>query len=273
MKNSNVCFFIPKQEPVEELFSVHFVLETSLPTICKPKLLSLYHLYLVVEGNAVLHSRTHDTPLCVGDIFFGLPAVPFSIEPSNNFKYIYISYFGKRANYLAHKLSIHEKNCVFHGFHSLIDLWKNSLAIPMEVAQLRSESLLLYTFSVLFAQYSSNKQQSKTDDVSERVKSYIEEHFTDPQISLNSISKALAYNPKYLSSLFKSTFHVGISDYIITKRIQYAFTLMHQGISLIKNVASLCGFQDPLYFSKVFKQNTGISPRKYLQQISISHLQ
>ena len=274
MKNTNVCFFIPKQESVEGLRCVHFVYETSLPIIRNPKLLSLYHLYLVVDGNAVLHSRTHSTPLHVGDIFFGLPAVPFSIEPSDNFKYIYISYFGERANHLADKLSINEKNCVFYGFHSLIELWRSSLNIPAEVAQLRSESLLLYTFSALSAKYYSiNEQKPKAQSVAEAIKAYIEEHFTDPQLSLHSIGKALSYNPKYLSSLFRTTFHTALSDYIMTKRIQYAFTLINQGIFVVKNVASLCGFRDPLYFSKVFKAYTGLSPRAYLQQLEHSSIQ
>ena len=229
MKNTNICFFIPKQESIEGLRCIHFVYETSLPIISEPKLLSLYHLYLVVEGNATLHSRTHNTPLHVGDIFFGLPATPFRIEPSANFKYVYISYFGERANHLADKLCINEKNCVFRGFHTLIELWRSSLEIPTEAVQLRSESLLLYTFSILSVKcFSKEEQTTKTKSVAEATKAYIEEHFTDPQFSLQSIGTALSYNPKYLSSLFRNTFHTVISDYIMTKRIQYAFTLMNQ---------------------------------------------
>ncbi len=271
MKHSNICFFIPKQDVIEGLNCVHFVLETSLEIIRKPKFLSLYHLYLVVEGNGILHSRTHNTQLHAGDIFFGLPAVPFSIEPSDNFKYIYISYFGERANYLSDKLCINEKNCVFRGFHSIIEFWQNSLGIPAEIAQLRSESLLLYTFSAILAKYYSLENQSTTESVANTIKVYIEEHFTDSQLSLESIGKALSYNPKYLSSRFKNTFHIGISNYITAKRIQYAFTLMNQGVSIIKNIASLCGFRDQLYFSKVFKETTGLSPRAYLQQLTTQH--
>ena len=157
---------------------------------------------------------------------------------------------------------------MFHGFHSLIELWQNSLSIPTESSQLRSESLLLYAFSVLSVQYYSIEKKLKTESVADIAKAYIEEHFTDSKISLQRIGKALSYNPKYISSIFKNTFHTGVSDYILTKRIQYAFTLMNQGVSTIKNIAFLCGFQDPLYFSKVFKTTTGLSPREYLQQLT-----
>ena len=265
MKNSNVCFFIPKQNSVEGLRCVHFVHETSLQIIRNPKLLSTFHLYLIVEGKGVLHSRTHNTNLRAGDIFFGLPAVPFSLETSNDFSYIYISFFGKRANHLTDKLSINEKNCVFHGFYSLIGLWKNSLAIPEETAQLRSESLLLYTFSAISAKYYANKPAPSKQGIAELTKEYIEKHFTDPQLSLQKLSTELSYNPKYLSSVFKNTFHTGISDYITMKRLEYAFTLINQGVTIVKTLSTLCGFRDPLYFSKVFKTNTGVSPRDYLQ--------
>jgi AraC-like DNA-binding protein len=40
---------------------------------------------------------------------------------------------------------------------------------------------------------------------------------------------------------------------------------MVQGITQIKNIAKLSGFSDPLYFSTVFKQKMGVSPKDYLK--------
>ena len=268
MRNQNVCFLIPKQKELETLRTVHFVLETSTAAIQEPKFLSMYYLYLITDGNGVLHLKNREIPLRAGDIFFGLPALAFAFTPLNDFKYIYVSYMGQRANYLIDKFKINAKNCVFHGFNSLIDLWASALKMPTDVAALCSESVLLYTFSVLASKYYSKETEPTIQSTAAAIKKYIDENFSSPQLSLRSISDALSYNSKYLSSLFKNSYKIGICDYIANIRIQYARTLMEQGISTIKNVAMLCGFTDALYFSKVFKAKTGVPPRKYLENLN-----
>jgi AraC-like DNA-binding protein len=42
---------------------------------------------------------------------------------------------------------------------------------------------------------------------------------------------------------------------------------MEEGVANVKNVALLSGFEDPLYFSKVFTASEGISPKVYIQNI------
>ena len=267
MKNQNVCLFIPKQKTFDSIHTVHFVLETSLKTITKPKLLSMYYLHWVVEGEGILHLRNGDIHLYPGDIFFGLPAVPFSLEADENFKYMYVSYLGTRANYLTDKFRINERNCVFRGFEELIELWKNALDMDPAMADLRSESVLLYTFSSIGTKYYPSENTSKEPAAANRIKKYIDENFTNPNLTLNGISASLAYNAKYLSTLFKSAFKISITKYLTTVRIQHACTLMEQGVAGVQNIAFLCGFNDPLYFSKVFKSKMGISPREHLNNL------
>ena len=57
---------------------------------------------------------------------------------------------------------------------------------------------------------------------------------------------------------------IGISEYITAARIQNACTLMNQGFLCVSDIASLSGFRDPLYFSKVFKKTIGSSPKAYI---------
>ena len=267
MENQNVCLFIPKQNNFEPIHTVHFVLETSPQAMEKQKILSMYRMHLVVEGEGILHLRNEDIHLYSGDIFFGLPAVPFSLEPIKDFKYMYVSYLGTRANYLTDKFRINEKNCVFRGFNELTDFWRNALDMDSTVAELRSESVVLYTFSSIGTKYYPSGNKSKEQTAASEAKKYIDDNFTNPELSLQGIAEALSYNPKYLSSLFKSAFKLGISDYITTIRIQHACALMDQGVSGVKNIAFLCGFNDPLYFSKVFKTKMGLSPREHLNKL------
>jgi AraC-like DNA-binding protein len=42
---------------------------------------------------------------------------------------------------------------------------------------------------------------------------------------------------------------------------------MQQGFTGVKNIAGLCGFTDPLYFSKIFKTHMGVSPTDFISNL------
>ena len=83
-------------------------------------------------------------------------------------------------------------------------------------------------------------------------------------ISLQDISSVFFMSEGHLCRLFKKEMGVGFSEYLRDKRVNYARTLFDHGIDSIKNVALLSGFNDPLYFSSVFKKVTGDSPSQYI---------
>jgi AraC family L-rhamnose operon transcriptional activator RhaR len=265
MENENVCFFIPKHENFDTIHTVHFVFETTGSTMEKECVLSLFRMCLVIEGEGIFIQRNTEHALRVGDVFFCLPAMPLSIKPQVGFKYAYISYIGSRANYLMDKFRINEKNCVFHGFESLIDFWYNALQMDVSVADIRSESVLLYTFSSIATKYYPEERKAKPQTTADNIKKYIDVNFSDPELSLHSIAKVLSYNKKYVSASFKENFKVGISDYITTIRIQYACSLLENGAYSIKKVALQCGFNDPLYFSKLFRKKMGLPPTAWMR--------
>jgi transcriptional regulator GlxA family with amidase domain len=54
------------------------------------------------------------------------------------------------------------------------------------------------------------------------------------------------------------------SDYVKNIRIRHAVFLIEQGVRVVKNVALLSGFSDPLYFSGCFRKIVGMSPTEYI---------
>ena len=57
------------------------------------------------------------------------------------------------------------------------------------------------------------------------------------------------------------------TEYLRMLRLKYAVSLLDHGLDSIKNVALLSGFSDPLYFSTVFKQALGVSPKEYVDKL------
>ena len=60
---------------------------------------------------------------------------------------------------------------------------------------------------------------------------------------------------------------MGYTEYLHMFRIKYAISLFENGLDSIKNVAFLSGYSDPLYFSTVFKNKIGISPKNYIKEL------
>lgn len=129
-----------------------------------------------------------------------------------------------------------------------------------ENIDLLSESMLLYAFSRLCPQSREGLSVLHT------VKEYLEDNFQDPTCSLRALSMEIGYNEKYLSHLVKRLLGIGVSEYLRNLRLHHAVLLLESGITSIKNVSQLSGFSDPLYFSKVFRTQFGISPKQYLQK-------
>ena len=74
---------------------------------------------------------------------------------------------------------------------------------------------------------------------------------------------------KYLSALFKRRTGLRFSEYLNEIRIQRARELLQEGSRSLVQVATICGFANPLYFSKVFKKRIGVSPKSYIQNTII----
>ncbi len=69
-----------------------------------------------------------------------------------------------------------------------------------------------------------------------------------------------------LKALFKQQTGIGVNQYLRQLRLCKAMDLLRHGQQTIGEVAALCGFDDSNYFSAVFNQSFGVSPRHYRQR-------
>ncbi len=268
MAEQNVCRFVPRENNDHSIHTVHFVLETKEQIYTGLRLKSLYTVYFVLQGQGRLHTRGQVLPLEKGDVFFSFPAEPFAIESVADFRYMYISFLGARGNRIMDKLGISSKNFHYPDCTELETVWLQGLGSPAELSDISSEAVLLHTFAYLgrrMPEFSSH-ERGRMDLIS-AIQKYVDEHFSDPDFSLERLGSDLKYNKKYLSTVFKRHVGVGIVEYLHTVRIQHACTMLKQGFTSVSDVALRCGYPDAQYFSKVFKRRMSISPREYMASI------
>jgi len=263
----NICRFIPNNTAPDSIQIINFVYETKRIFNNTPRISSVYVVHYVTEGRATVQCESIRREVSRGDIFFVFPSVPYVIEGDEDFQYLYISFIGIRANMLAERLGINRKNFVFENFCELDSIWQEGIKASNGLIDLYGESVLMYTL-VKIGERTSVSAEQKTDETASRfllVKKYIDDNFSDCDFSLERLSTEFSYNKKYISNAFKKHFKVGIVEYVNIMRINHACVLIEQKYTSVSDIAFLCGYDDPMYFSRVFKKRMGMSPREYMK--------
>lgn len=260
MSDNNICKFVPVRISSQSIDTKNFVYEKHIKNFDKFKIIAAHILYLVTEGTGEFHSQSHVMKLKPGSIFMTFPSMPFKIINNGDLKYMYVTCLGLRMNELVHRAEIQREKPIFDGYDFLIPYWQDAMNNADDSnLDLISESVVTYTFSFLC----KSNEAEKASSVLLQLKKYIDDHYFETSLSLNTISEKFKYNPKYLSSFFKKNFGVGLCEYINLIRIQHACELMDRGFSSIKEISSMIGFSDSSYFAKVFKKQLKITPKEY----------
>ncbi len=100
----------------------------------------------------------------------------------------------------------------------------------------------------------------------ESVTQYIRQNL-NRRLSLNEVAAAFSLSPNYLSQLFAKYAERGFVETITKEKIAAAKTMLADGEMKIYEIADRLGYESAFYFSKVFKKETGLSPREYMQQM------
>lgn len=105
----------------------------------------------------------------------------------------------------------------------------------------------------------SNKIKMK---LFEDVKNYIKENI-ETELELEKVANNFGLSVYYFSRTFKEVIGINYSEYINKCRIDIAKELLSDGEMNVKEVCYKVGYNDPNYFSKVFKKYEGVSPANF----------
>ncbi len=96
------------------------------------------------------------------------------------------------------------------------------------------------------------------------IKQYIKDNYDKP-LSLTDVAEAFNISAGYISTLFKKNNDgVGFSECVTQAKIIRAKQLLSETHMKIYEVSDAVGYNDPYYFSKIFKKITGYSPKDYI---------
>lgn len=261
MKESNICKFVLSKTP-ETMETQNFVLESDENVMFNEHPCKDNRLILVIEGSGTFIINSVPFEAKIGTLLFSFDGERMHVDKNDNLQFIYIDFKGGKASSLFDRFAIAPSRRIFENMQNLIPFVKTALTSANDDnIDIISESVVLYVFSNI------KKDTNKKNDLVYELIRHIEKNFFDRTLNLESLSKKWGYHSKYLSSEFKKRVGVGFSAFLKNTRLKHAVFLMDNGVASIKNVAFLCGFDDPLYFSKVFKETVGVTPKQYISKL------
>ncbi len=122
----------------------------------------------------------------------------------------------------------------------------------------------IYKFLSLFFKNKNFKQFEKpyNNQAFYKIIKYLNENFCE-SFKISDLSKMFGYNETYLCQKFKECTGLTIINYLNVLRLEKAQKLLKTTEKPVSEVAFLCGFNDPTYFSHCFKKTFNMSPSRF----------
>ncbi len=100
-------------------------------------------------------------------------------------------------------------------------------------------------------------------DVMKDAIAYISEHYSDEDLSLNTLAAQVNFSPNHLSSIFKQETGQPFIKYLTDYRMNMAKELLRRSSKKSNEIGIMVGYKDPHYFSYLFKKTQGVTPTQY----------
>jgi signal transduction histidine kinase/ligand-binding sensor domain-containing protein/CheY-like chemotaxis protein/AraC-like DNA-binding protein len=226
-----------------------------------------YQIYEAEEGNAAFEMARQINPdLIVSDVMMpGVNGIEFCNRIKTNFETSHIPFV-----MLTGRDSLEAK---LEGVGSGADIY---LSKPISV------DLLMLTIRNILEQKKKSKERYLSDyytearglvssekdkDLLDKLNQVMEENLMNPELDVEFLCSAIGVSKTSLFQKIKSITGQSIVEFIRTFRLKKSVQLMTEEDVPLSDVAYRVGFQDPSYFSKVFKKEFGKSPSQFLESL------
>ena len=251
-----------------------------------PDAFDFYKLIYIDKGPYTLVSDGVEYPLNEGDCFLHSPNVSYKGLPQNVGKTIGVISFVsdspllKELENVVVGLKVQDKKLFFQLLRDgmpLFEIAKNGLKLKSGVTDIQIQTIknrleLLLISMLTTARENNNNPDGKGDNssalLSEQVYNFLEVNL-NTNLTLDLLSQTFGVSTSHLKAAFKSTYKCGIIDKFIELKIDKAKGYIRDFDYNITEISEILAFSSPQYFSRVFKQRTGLTPMEYKQKIGL----
>lgn len=113
------------------------------------------------------------------------------------------------------------------------------------------------------AEYRDEHTNMKGNRVVNKARSYMKEHYMDSNLTFQDVVAHVAMSSSHFSTIFAENMGRTFTQYLTELRMEKAKELLTNTNMRSSEIAYAVGYNDPHYFSYLFKKNTGVTPGNY----------
>jgi len=220
---------------------------------------------LPIEGHARITLNDKHYSIVPGNLLY----IPFGVNIQIDVlskDYSYINIFHQIPIQFEFALNIKSNYEQLQGlFHQLLQRREKQ---NIEHSTYEINHILSNIFKILLLYHTDGLSDNRKNF--EHLCSYLKMNY-DKEITLDILGSLIHKSPSHVSYLFHKYENKRPIDYLIQIRIQKARELLAATQLSIAEVSSSISYQDPYYFSRLFKKHCGVSPQKFREGIRVTN--
>jgi AraC-like DNA-binding protein len=241
--------------------------------VAEGRILNEFQILYITEGEGSFTAGEATHTVRPGAMFLLLPGVKHRYKPVYEIGWheYWVGFNGAYFQRLLQQEIISRENIFFEiGLHDYIlttfDRIFDEVTTQRPLFQFKACVEVLSLISEMLAHERRQKQPNYYQKIVEKAK-YIMESNIYSAINLPNIAEEIGISTSRLNEVFKTYTSMTPYQYFSHIKIQKAERLLEQEEASIKEVAFKLGFEDQHYFSRLFRNKTGIAPSKWRKYI------
>ena len=234
-----------------------------------------FQLLYVAAGKAHFHFGDEEKIVSAGHMVLYRPKEPQKYEYYGNdeTEVYWVHFTGGNVTNLLRSYGLTDDKKVFYcgsdlAYQQLFRAMINELQICKDSYQ---EMLEMYLRQIFIRLQRLFKTALKIDnahvvEVIDKATTFFNEHYNDP-ISIDEYAKETHVSTSWFIRNFKACTGFTPMQYILSKRIYNAEVLLRDTDYNIAEISRIVGYDNPLYFSRVFRKTKKMSPSEYRKSI------
>ena len=235
-----------------------------------------YILHYVISGRGIYSLNNRRFPVKAGESFLIYPnmQINYWADQRDPWEYCWVGFDGADARILMDAAGYSpDKPVICPGspekiHQMLMEIYK---CRGQEIYQLISMTARLYNLLAYLIEDTAKNSPVLTSRIGlshvQQACDFIANNYSRP-ITISDIASHANISRSQLYRVFIRHISVSPLQYLLEFRLREACTIMQHHPQSIKNIAYAVGFENPLYFSTLFKRMTGETPSEYINRCS-----
>lgn len=254
----------------------HLYTRPKLPT-WRPKGRRDFQLLYIASGKAHFHFDGKEQIVTAGHMVLYRPKEPQKYEyyGEDQTEVYWVHFTGGNVTNILRSYGITDDKKVFYcgsglDYKNLFRSMINELQMCKENYAEMLEMYLRQIFIMLKRYFVDSLKTDNAHVIEEIDKAtlYFNEHYSE-EISIEEYAQNNHFSVSWFIRNFKHCTGSTPMQYILSKRIYNAEILLHDSTYNVTEIAEIVGYDNPLYFSRIFKKVKGLSPSEYRKNINL----